>query len=85
MQGFVHFESEHVLTEASLTDLGVERFDELALGHDALASRLNLLAWVVPGSGDAQAAVHQLRHELLVQVERYQALRLPRGTILNGG
>ena len=84
VQAFVQFETDEVLTEEALAGLGVERTDGLAAGHAELAARLNLLRWAVPGTAEAQNAAHMLRHELLAQTERYQALRLPRGALING-
>ena len=82
VQGFVQFEADEVLTDDALTDFSLEQVDELGTGHTALASQVNLLSWAVPGSAEAQTRAHQLRHEVLAHIERYHALRLPRGTII---
>jgi hypothetical protein len=84
VQGFVRFEADEVLTADILVDFPVEQVDELATGHGLLASQVNLLSWAVPGSAAAQTQAHQLRHEVLVHIERYHSLRLPRGTIISG-
>src|SRR5690349_774327 len=80
VQRFVQFESDEVLTDAALSDFSLEQVDELGTGHAALASQVNLLSWAVPGSAEAQTQALQLRHEVLGHIERYHALRLPRGS-----
>jgi hypothetical protein len=84
LQSFVLFETTSVLTEEVLDEFAIERVDALAAGHDALAERVNLLCWALPGSSEAQTAAHQLRHEVLSQIDRYQSLRLPRGALISG-
>jgi hypothetical protein len=84
VQTFVRFEAEEVLDAAVLADLPIERVDALAVGHDELSARANLLSWAVPGSAEAQTGAHRLRHEVLAQIDRYQALRLPRGALIAG-
>jgi hypothetical protein len=82
LQGFVQFETDEVLTADALADFSLEQVDQLGRGHSALSSQVNLLSWAVPGSADAQTQVHQLRHEVLAHIDRYHALRLPRGTVI---
>lgn len=82
-QAFVQFEADEVLPEAAASELTLDQVQALAAGHELLGSRLNLLAWAVPGSAEAQTQVHQLRHDLLSHIDRYQALRLPRGRLIS--
>jgi hypothetical protein len=84
LQGFVQFESDEVLTEGAMADFPLDHVDGLGAGHAVLSSQVNLLSWAVPGSADAQTRAHQLRHEVLAHIERYHALRLPRGSIIGG-
>lgn len=85
VQGFVQFEADEVLTDDTLLEFGLQQVDELGTGHAALSSQVNLLSWAVPGSAEAQTQAHQLRHEVLAHIERYHALRLPRGTVISPG
>ena len=82
VQSFVQFESDEVLTASALRDFALDQVDQLAAGHSSLSSQVNLLSWAVPGSADAQTQAHQLRHEVLAHIERYHALRLPRGSVI---
>jgi hypothetical protein len=74
VQAFVQFEADQVLPQWGSV--------ELEVGHDALAGRLNRLCWAQPG-GEVQTEAHLLRHEVLAQLDRYQALRMPRGAIIS--
>ncbi len=83
-QQFLRFEAEEVLPDVRRSDVPHDRVDALVDGHEALGARLDRMTWAVPGSSDIQSEAHRLRHELLAQVDRYNALRLPRGSLTAG-
>ena len=81
---FLRFEVDDVFSEVARGGFPAEVVEGLAQGHCDLITRVNRLAWHVPGSAELHLEAHDLRRELLHQIERYTRLRLPRGAVVTG-
>jgi len=81
---FLRFEADEIVPEVTSAGFPEERALAVLDGHATLAARLNKLSWAVPGSAEVQTEVLQLRHDLLSQIDRYNDLRLPRGSLIPG-
>jgi len=82
---FLRYEVEEVLPQVLTAGFPAHRVDALTDGHDALAARLNRLAWAEAGTVELQTEALQFRHELLSHADLYNDLRLPRGALIPGG
>jgi hypothetical protein len=83
-QAFVRREADELLPDVLAAGFLGERYDQLTAGHDAVAAELNRLSWAETGTAELHARAHRLRHELIAQADRYLALRLPRGALIEG-
>jgi hypothetical protein len=81
---FLRYEIDEVLPEVLTAGFTEDRIDALTAGHQALAARLNGLAWAAAGTVELQTEALKFRHELLAHVDLYNDLRLPRGSLIPG-
>jgi hypothetical protein len=81
---FLRYEIDEVLPEVLTARFPEDRIEALTEGHEALAARLNRLAWAAAGTVELQTEALQFRHELISHADLYNDLRLPRGALIPG-
>ena len=81
---FLRYEADEVLPEVLTTGFPEDRIEALTSSREALAGRLNRLAWAAAGTVELQREALQFRHEVLSHADLYTDLRLPRGSLIPG-
>lgn len=66
---YLEFERDEILSVVDEVDLPLEDVNALRANHDRLVRAFNTVLWDVPGGFQLCDDVHELRHELLQQIE----------------